>query len=45
VLLNPELCRSLAASARHRMEANFTIKTATDQLAKFWSIEEDRAIV
>ncbi|MDG1895059.1 MAG: glycosyltransferase family 4 protein [Fuerstiella sp.] len=40
-LLNPALCRELAASARHRIEANFTVKIAADQLAKLWSIEED----
>ena len=41
-LTNPELCSSLAASARQRIEANFTIKNAADQLAEFWNIEEDR---
>jgi len=41
-LTNPELCSSLAASARQRIEANFTIKYAADQLAEFWNIEEDR---
>ncbi len=42
-LSNTELCRSLAASARQHMETNFTIKSAADQLAEFWSIEEDCA--
>ncbi len=41
-LANPELRRSLAASARQRIEANFTVKSAADQLAKFWNIQEDR---
>ncbi|MCP4783504.1 MAG: glycosyltransferase family 4 protein [Fuerstiella sp.] len=41
-LLAPELCSSLAASARRRIEANFAIENAADQLAKFWNIEEDR---
>ena len=41
-LSNPELCRSLAASARQRIEANFTIEKAAHQLAEFWSIQEDR---
>jgi len=43
-LSNPELCRAHAASARQRMEANFTIKSAADQLAEFWSSDEHRAI-
>ncbi len=41
-LSTPELCCSLAASARQRIEANFTIKNAADQLAEFWNIQEDR---
>lgn len=43
-LSNSEGCRLRAALARQRLEANFAIENAADQLAKFWNIEEDRGI-